>query len=86
VFSLADFAFAAASNSHGVLSLSINATISIMKAVDQGTLTAEASEVALNPKLGTYLVTVTDEAGDTVALFQGMVYRKKQQVAEFVKE
>ncbi len=86
IFSLADFAFAAASNSHGVLALSISATISIMKAVTEGTLEAEAKEVALNPKLGTYLVTVTDPTGETIALFQGIVYRKKERVEDFVKE
>ncbi len=86
VFSLADFAFAAASNSHGILSLSINANISIVKALQEGVLTAEASELSLNPKLATYMVTVTDQEGDTVAIFQGMVYRKKQKVEDFVKE
>lgn len=85
VFSLADFAFAAASNSHGILSLSINATISIVKAVEKGTLTAVAKELSLNPKLATYMVTITDDVGDTVAIFQGMVYRKKEKVADFVK-
>ena len=46
-------------------------------ATNQGTLTAEAREVALNPKLATYQVEVRDESNELIALFQGTVYRKK---------
>lgn len=76
LFTLADTAFALASNSHGVPAAAINATITYMKATREGILTAIAEEFALNPKLATYIVTITDDAGDRVALFQGMVYRK----------
>lgn len=81
IFSLADFVFAAASNSHGTLALAINAHVSFMKAVRTGILLAEAREISRNPKLASYTVSVTDEAHDTVAVFQGMVYRKKDPVA-----
>ena len=80
IFSLADFVFAAASNSHGTVALAINVSISFLKAVTGGVLTAEAKEVSLNPKLGTYAIEVKDEAGDIVATFQGMVYRKKDSI------
>ena len=76
IFSLADAAFSAASNSHGTLAVAINASIAFFKAVTEGTLTAEAREVALNRKLATYLIDVSDEAGDLVAQLQGTVYRK----------
>lgn len=76
IFTLADAAFALASNSHGVPAAAINATITYMKAAREGALTAVAEEFALNPRLATYIVTITDEAQDRVALFQGMVYRK----------
>ena len=82
IFSLADFAFAAASNSHGVVAVAINANISFVKAATSGTLTAEAREQSINPKLATYLVDVTDDEGDRVATFQGMVYRKKPRPSE----
>jgi len=36
----------------------------------------DAVEFAQNPKLATYTVEVTDGAGERIALFQGMVYRK----------
>jgi acyl-CoA thioesterase len=76
IFTLADTAFALASNSHGIPAAAINATITYMKAAREGMLHAEAVEFALNPRLATYIVTVTDDAGDRIALFQGMVYRK----------
>jgi len=76
IFTLADTAFAVASNSYGIPAAAINAHISYMKSVSSGTLYADADEFALNPKLATYTVRVTDENGDNIALFQGMVYRK----------
>lgn len=78
IFTLADLAFAVASNSHGSVAVGVSATISYLKATNRGTLTAEAREVALNPKLATYSVEVRDCSNDLVAIFQGTVYRKKQ--------
>jgi acyl-CoA thioesterase len=82
IFTLADFAFAAASNSHGTVSVAINVNISFMKAVNTGTLWADAREISKSFKIGTYTVEVKDDAGDLVALFQGMAYRKKDPVPE----
>jgi len=79
IFSLADLAFAVASNSHKTIALGINASISYLKAAASGTLIAEAKEVSLNPKLATYEVRVTDETDDIIAIFLGTVYRKKGQ-------
>ena len=80
VFTLADLTFAAASNSHGTAALAINVSISFLKATRTGTLWAEGRELSRNPKLGTYTVDVRDDAGDLVAVFQGMVYRKADQI------
>lgn len=80
IFTLADFAFAVASNSHGTLAMGINTSVSFVKAATKGTLYATAQEQALNPKLASYLVQITDDAGDVVAIFQGMVYRKKESI------
>ncbi|MCQ1536069.1 PaaI family thioesterase [Methanosarcina sp. KYL-1] len=77
IFTLADFAFAAASNAYGTAAVGINASISYVKAGKKGILTAEAKETSINPKLATYTVNITDDEGDLVAIFQGMVYRKK---------
>jgi len=76
IFTLADCAFGLASNSHGIPAVGINATISYMKSSTSGTLYAEACEFSKNPKLATYNVYVTNEDGEKIALFQGMVYRK----------
>ncbi len=84
VFALADAVFSAASNSHGTLAMAINVGISFFKAVRNGALTAEANEVSLNPKLATYLVNVTDDDGNAIALFQGTVYRKKDNIADVI--
>lgn len=76
LFTLADVAFALASNSHGIDAAAINAHITYMTAARDGTLMAEAEEFALNPKLASYTVVITDEEGRKIAIFQGMVYRK----------
>jgi acyl-CoA thioesterase len=76
IFTLADFAFAVASNSHGTLAVAINVSITFMQAARSGTLWADAREVSLNPKLGSYTIDVKDDAGQLVAVFQGLAYRK----------
>ena len=76
IFSLADVAFSAAANSHGTLALAINVSVAFFKAVKSGALIAEAREVAVSPKLATYLIDVRDNAGGLIAQVQGTVYRK----------
>ncbi len=78
IFTLADFAFAVASNSHGQLALAVQASISFLKSVSSGILYAEAHEVAEPTRLGWYDISVTDEIGDLVARFSGLVYRKRE--------
>ena len=80
IFTLADFAFAVASNSRGALSMGINASISFVKAATKGTLYAEAKEQSLNPKLASYIVNISDDDNNVVAIFQGMVYRKNESI------
>lgn len=82
IFTLADFAFAVASNSHGTVAVAINVNISFVKAVNKGTLFAQAKETSRNPKLATYDVRVTDEGGSLIAIFDGMVYRKEKKLEE----
>lgn len=76
LFTLADCAFAIASNADGVPAAAINASISYLTAAREGTLTAVAEEFAKNPKLASYTVIITDDNNTRIALFQGMVYRK----------
>ncbi len=80
IFTLADYVFAAASNSHGQLSLAINASISFFKAESGGVFYAEAKEISITPKLATYAIEVTNENGDMIAIFNGTVYRKRHKL------
>jgi acyl-CoA thioesterase len=80
IFTLADFAFAAASNSYGKVAVAINVSITFMKAGQTGTLWAEAREVSKNTKLGSYTVEVKDDQGELVAVFQGLAYRKSETI------
>ncbi len=82
LFTLADFTFAAASNSRGNVAVAINANISYVKAVSSGLLFADAREISVNHKIGTYTIDVTNDAGDLLAVFQGMVYRKKEKIED----
>ncbi len=77
IFTLADFAFAAASNSYGTVALGISVNIFYVKSATKGTLIAEAKEISVTPKLATYHVTVMNQKKEIIAIFQGMVYRKK---------
>jgi len=80
IFTLADFAFAAAANSHGKIAVSINASISFIKAATAGVLIAEAKEISLNSKLGNYIVNITDQENDLIAVYQGTAYRKNDEL------
>lgn len=78
IFSLADYAFAIAANTHGNISVALNVNISFLKAVSEGTLFAEAEEVSINPKIATYNIRVLNEHNELIATFQGMAYRKEK--------
>ncbi len=76
IFTLADFAFACAANSHGPVAVSIDISIAFIKSVNEGEfLIAEAREVSLHKKIGVYDVEV--KSGEKlVAKMSGTVYRK----------
>jgi len=76
LFTLADFAFAAAANSHEEVAVAINASISYLKGIKTGTLYAEAEEISNSRKISVYSIKVTDEAGQLIAMFHGMAYKK----------
>lgn len=75
-FSLADSAFAFACNNRNNLSVALDVTISFMKAVNIGdVLTAEAKEVHNGRSTGVYLIAVTNQKNEQVALFKGTCFR-----------
>jgi acyl-CoA thioesterase len=77
IYTLADLALAAASNSHGVTAVGLTGNIAYFKAEKSGTLYAAAREVSLRRSVATYRVDVTNRDNELVASFQGTVYRKQ---------
>jgi acyl-CoA thioesterase len=80
IFTLADFAFAAAANAHGTIAVAINVSISYLRPVAGAMLYAEAAELTRSRSLGSYTIRVTDEDKNLIAIFQGMVYRKDEPI------
>ncbi|MCD4758531.1 MAG: hotdog fold thioesterase [Arcobacteraceae bacterium] len=81
IFSLADYAFAIASNSYGQLALGINTSISFLNSAKKGeTLYATTKEIDKNHKLASYTITVTNEEDKIIAIMQGMVYKKDKNI------
>jgi acyl-CoA thioesterase len=76
LFTLADLALAAASNSHGTLAFSLSSTITFMRPSGVGdTLTAIAREQYIGRTTAYYQVDVTNGAGKLVASFTSSVFR-----------
>ena len=76
IYSLADAAFAAASNSRGETAVALETNVSYLEAVDVGeTLTAIAEETHLIDSTAEYEVVVRADDEDRVATFRGRVYR-----------
>ena len=80
IFTLADFAFEAASNSYGEVSVGINANISYFRSPKGKTLIAEAKEISASNKIASYNVDILNENKEIIAKFTGMVYRKKDKL------
>ena len=75
-YSFADSALAFASNARGRKSLSVETSISHTVSVKNGdVLTAITDEVSLSDKFGVYLITITNQKNQQVAIFKGTVYR-----------
>jgi acyl-CoA thioesterase len=75
VFTLADLAFAACSNSGGRVAVAVQVSIAFTRP-GRGLLTAEAREVSRSSRLSSCEVRVTDSRGALVATFQGLAYLK----------
>jgi acyl-CoA thioesterase len=73
IFALADTAFAYACNSRNVETVAQNASIAFLAPGREGDrLVAEAQEQALSGRSGVYQVTVANQKGDKIAVFQGL--------------
>jgi acyl-CoA thioesterase len=75
-FALADSAFAFACNSEGRITLALDVSVSFPKAAkEHDILIAEAKQVNQTNRTGLYMVEVTNQHGELVALFKGTCYR-----------
>ncbi len=84
-YSLADFAFAVASNSHGTVAVALNTQMSYPAASRQGdVLTAEARENVCGSKTGLYTIEVRTQKGKLAGLFTGTVFRRGEPIAEWM--
>jgi acyl-CoA thioesterase len=80
LFTLADFCFAAAVNSYGVVSLSISASMSFFAKSSEGIITAECKEISRSNRLVTCDINVTDEQGRLLANLKGTAYITKGEI------
>ncbi|CAB3393856.1 PaaI family thioesterase [Kyrpidia spormannii] len=83
LFSLADAAFAAASNSYNQLAVATSVSMQFYRAAELGdTLVAEARENHLTRRAGYYEMTVTTAEGVLVAKCLGVVHRRNRPLVE----
>ncbi len=76
LFSLADYAFAIASNSKNNLSFAICANILFHKAISKGVIYATANEIQDGKNIASYQVKINTKDGTLLATFSGNVFRK----------
>jgi len=80
IFTLADYAFAAASNAEGFPTVGVNVNISYFRAPKGPVIRAVAREIQAGKRICGYQVDVLDADDSMVASFAGMGYRKPERV------
>lgn len=81
IFALTDAAFAAAGNSHGQVSVALCMNINYRSPAKSGMrLIAECFEESLGRRTALYRIEVRSEDGMLIALSQGTVYRKDEEL------
>ena len=80
IFAIADTALAvAANNREEAMGIGLQVTGSYLSMGKEGDiLTAETNEIAVKNRIGNFTADVTNQNGDLIATFQGMVYRKQR--------
>lgn len=80
-FSLADSAFAFASNNRNNLSVAMDTSINFTKSVHVGyELIAEAREMHNGRSTGLYHIIITNQMGEEVAFFKGTCFRTSKKL------
>lgn len=80
IYTLADLAFAAVANSHGILTLGISNTITFLQSAQPGDhLTAECTETLDHHRLPYCDIRVSNQRGELIACVTGLAYRMKKE-------
>lgn len=80
IYTLADLAFAAVANSHGILTLGISNTITFLQSAQPGDhLTAECTETLDHHRLPYCDIRVSNQRGKLIACVTGLAYRMKKE-------
>ena len=81
LFSAADSAFAFACNSHGIITVALDVSITYTRPCVEGdVLVVEAKEIHLGNKTGLYDIRTTNAKGELVCMFKGTAYRTGKKV------
>lgn len=81
LFSASDSAFAFACNSHGIITVALDVSITFTQPAMEGeVLTVEAEEIHLGNKTGLYDIRTTNAEGKLVCMFKGTGYRTGKEV------
>lgn len=81
LFSASDSAFAFACNSHGLITVALDVSITFTRpALIGDILYVEAVEIHLSNKTGLYDIRTTNEKGELVCHFKGTAYRTSKKV------
>lgn len=80
IFTLADTAMAAAANSLGNLSVSVQVDIKFIAAAGKGRLNVIATGTSDSKKLPVFSATVFDTDGNIIATLSSLFYKKKQEI------
>ena len=79
-FTLADLAFAAVTNSRGIVTLAIQNSITFLQSAhERDTLIAEATETFNHHRLPFCEIRVTNQNGDLLCVVTGSAYRTKKE-------
>lgn len=80
-FSVADSALAFACNNRNNLSVALDTSITFNKTLKPGdSITAEAKELHNGRSTGLYIITITNQHNEQVALFKGTCFRTGKQL------
>jgi acyl-CoA thioesterase len=81
LFTLGDFTFSLAANSHGIIAVTHDASITYIRKCSGGTVTAIATEISRNDKSSCYSVKITNDEDEIIAAINGTAsFMRKSQI------